>query len=381
MKIAIKDLKPNPIWHSEREPVDALADNIKALGGQPIQKPVVRSKDGKYEVICGWRRVLACKKAGAKGIDCELRDMNDTRAGMLLLSENLFRSNLDDVTKAEICKEIYELQYSDSRSTSYQIVKYVRPLIGITESTIYGWLQTLNLPDDIQQQVKTKEIKGEVARKAHKIGGKKMVETAIKKDIGRHKIQKIGRQLSEIEQQYSPEEYEKVKEKVVSGEITEPEKIKKRAEDLHVKKTWDWLAKQFGAPDIYELTEKDIIKNIQRTTAFLQMLLDNKDIREELLTRYDLLRDLNAAIESFNTVSGEVLYKIDTPFQRSEAVKWFKEWGIFVRGFSGAVLTMQFSEYPIEDQQECIKILDRSTGKLQKMRARLSEELCKHQKG
>lgn len=296
MKIAIKDLRPSSIWHGKRDSVDALADNIKVLGGQPIQKPIVRRKGKIYEVVCGWRRVLASEKAGTKEIDCEVREMNDSQAGMTLLSENLFRSNLDDVTKAEICKKIYESSVAGGQQSKNAIANWISERMGVANSTVRDWLQTMDLPDGVQKIVKERKISGTVARRAHAIGSEEMVKTAVKKDIGRDKIQKISRQLSEIKELY-PEEHEKIKKEVVSGKITEPERIKERAKDLHVKKTWDSLTKQFGSPDIQELAEKDILPNIERIGAFFQMLKDNADIKQELFTRMGIVFKLRSAMK------------------------------------------------------------------------------------
>ncbi len=297
MKIAIKDLRPNPIWHGERDSINALADNIKALGGQPIQKPVVRSKNGKYQVICGWRRVLACKKAKIVEIDCEIRDMPDERVGALMLSENLFRSNIDDATKGEICKKIYKLEKKKEASSKAQIQKLLSPTLGITERAIGTWLKTLELPPEIIEQVKKKKIKGQTARKANKVGGKKMVETAIEQDITTTQMDKMAAELKDIEENI-PDVYEEVKAKVISGEITDAKKVKEKAEALHVKKNFESLAKQFGAPDIHELTRDDILKSIKRLGAFFQVLLDNEDIKTELLTDNQLFLDLKRAMRA-----------------------------------------------------------------------------------
>jgi ParB/RepB/Spo0J family partition protein len=102
--ISIDDLvmdKPNP---EDRTIVKDFAENIaKSIQSDGLlHEPIVRSipdRPGKYKVIAGRHRVIACSKyLGWTEIPCKIapESMTDEEAKAIELAENLFRNNLDN---------------------------------------------------------------------------------------------------------------------------------------------------------------------------------------------------------------------------------------------------------------------------------------------
>jgi ParB family chromosome partitioning protein len=106
MQVAIDHVKPNP--HQPRKLFDDdelthLADSIKNHG--VLQPLVVRQgKDG-YELIAGERRLRAAQRAGLRDVPVRIVDFNDQQVVEAALVENIQRSDLNPIEKAQGFKE------------------------------------------------------------------------------------------------------------------------------------------------------------------------------------------------------------------------------------------------------------------------------------
>jgi len=79
------------------EAVDTLAESIMVDGVlEPLVVRPSKAEVGKYEVVCGVRRLSAAQKAGLKAVPCIVREMNDVDAMEATLVENMERRNLSD---------------------------------------------------------------------------------------------------------------------------------------------------------------------------------------------------------------------------------------------------------------------------------------------
>jgi ParB family chromosome partitioning protein len=90
--------------------IDDLAISIKKIGLlQPIA--VAPSKqEGKFEIILGQRRYLACKKLGWTTIPCTVFDENidPIDAKVISFSENILREGLHNLDIIDICTALYK---------------------------------------------------------------------------------------------------------------------------------------------------------------------------------------------------------------------------------------------------------------------------------
>ena len=89
------------------ESMQAMADSVKAVG---IQTPaVVRPKeDGRYELVSGHRRKMACELAGLEVIPCIVREMSRDEAIISMVDSNLQREVILPSEKAKSYKMRYE---------------------------------------------------------------------------------------------------------------------------------------------------------------------------------------------------------------------------------------------------------------------------------
>jgi ParB family transcriptional regulator, chromosome partitioning protein len=93
-----------------REELVALAANISEHGLQNPVKLRLRP-DGRYQVLAGWRRILAIMLLGWAEIDAVVyRDISDQMAQDINVIDNALRSELNDVEKAEQVKVLKEKQ-------------------------------------------------------------------------------------------------------------------------------------------------------------------------------------------------------------------------------------------------------------------------------
>jgi ParB family chromosome partitioning protein len=150
--------------------IDELAASIREKGLlQPIT--VRPASKGRYEVIIGQRRFLACKKVGHNPVPCLIRDdLDDSDAVAISLVENVHRADMNPLDKARALKSLYDRSYSYdrvSRETSW------------SPQTIRRYLSLLELPSEIQQKIGTAEGPagvGALARLANTFRGQEAID-------------------------------------------------------------------------------------------------------------------------------------------------------------------------------------------------------------
>jgi ParB family chromosome partitioning protein len=85
------------------ESMQAMADSVKSIG---ITTPAaVRQKeDGRYELIAGHRRKMACELAGRETLPCIVREMSRDQAIIAMVDSNLQREHILPSEKAKSYK-------------------------------------------------------------------------------------------------------------------------------------------------------------------------------------------------------------------------------------------------------------------------------------
>jgi ParB family chromosome partitioning protein len=139
---ARKDLQAG----QEDSGIDELASSIRQQG--LLSPPIVRATtDGRYEVLVGQRRLLACRKVGLDPVPCLVRDdLGDTDAVALSLIENVHRADMHPLDKARALKALYD---------RYQTYERVAKESAWSATTIKKYIQLLSLPDELQQRLGT----------------------------------------------------------------------------------------------------------------------------------------------------------------------------------------------------------------------------------
>lgn len=140
-------IDPNP--HQPRQVFDeealkGLADSISVHG---ILQPVVvtESKDGRYELIAGERRVRAAKLANITQIPAIVRSFNEQQKLELALIENLQRQDLNAIETATSYRKLVD-QFNLS-------LEEIAKRVGKDGSTISNTMRLLNLPLEAKRAV------------------------------------------------------------------------------------------------------------------------------------------------------------------------------------------------------------------------------------
>ena len=138
----------------DEQALEELAASIKVNG--LIQPITVREVDGGYEIIAGERRWRACQKAGMETIPCYLLSPDENQAAEMALIENIQR---EDLTAVEEAKGYVQLMRRASL-TQEELAKRV----GKSQSAIANKIRLLNLPEEVQEAVTSRELSERHAR-------------------------------------------------------------------------------------------------------------------------------------------------------------------------------------------------------------------------
>ena len=145
-EIDINLILPNPKQprtYFDEEALNELIISIREVG--ILQPPVVRQKNGKYELIMGERRYRAAKAVGLKTIPVIIRNTPDNLLLRDALIENIHRSNLNPLEEGAA----YAQLLTDFNYTHEELAEKLgrsRPLISNT-------IRLLNLPAAVQRKV------------------------------------------------------------------------------------------------------------------------------------------------------------------------------------------------------------------------------------
>jgi ParB family transcriptional regulator, chromosome partitioning protein len=142
-ELAVSNIVPNPLQprsHINEAELVELTASIEASG--LLQPIVVRSKNGKYELIAGERRWRAVQRLGWPKIPAVIKEADDQTLLTLALIENLQR---DDLTAIDAAAGYQRL------SDEFQLGQAeIARLVGRDRSTVANLLRLLRLPDPIK---------------------------------------------------------------------------------------------------------------------------------------------------------------------------------------------------------------------------------------
>lgn len=149
--INIDEIKPNqyqPRTSFDKEAIEELALSIKQNG--LIQPIIVRESYMGYELIAGERRYRACKSLGHKQINAIVIKANEVQAATLALIENVQREDLSPIEEANGYLQMIRLTGLTQQQLSYKI--------GKKQTTISNKIRLLNLNQQVQEAINSKQI-------------------------------------------------------------------------------------------------------------------------------------------------------------------------------------------------------------------------------
>jgi ParB family chromosome partitioning protein len=134
--------------------LEALKHSIATHG--LLQPIVVRPTETGYQLVAGERRLRAAKDAGWKEIPVRIVDLNDQQTFEAALVENLQRTDLNPIEKAQGFRD-YLNQY---HLTHEELARRV----GLDRATVTNFLRLLELPPEVQEAVRLGQISNGHAR-------------------------------------------------------------------------------------------------------------------------------------------------------------------------------------------------------------------------
>jgi ParB family transcriptional regulator, chromosome partitioning protein len=149
--VAIDQIDPNPFQPRRQfDPAEiaALADSLRQHG--MIQPVLVRSHNDRYQLIAGERRLRAAVEAQLHEIPARVMDLDDQRVSELAMVENLQREDLGALEKAGAFRD-YLARYGGTQEE-------LAGRLGLDRSTVSNLIRLLDLPEDVQDALRSKRV-------------------------------------------------------------------------------------------------------------------------------------------------------------------------------------------------------------------------------
>ena len=129
-----------------------LSESIRAQGVlQPILvRPISGSDEVRFEIVAGERRWRASHLAGQRTIPALIREMSPEQALAIALIENLQREDLNPMEEAVGFRELRD-RFGLSQEE-------IATRVGKSRSAVANMLRLLNLPDEIQEDLRNGQM-------------------------------------------------------------------------------------------------------------------------------------------------------------------------------------------------------------------------------
>ena len=149
--LRVSDIEPNrkqPRQTFDDAAIAELADSIRQHG--LIQPRVVRSTGANYPLVAGERRWRACRMLGMSEVPVIIKELDDSETAQIALIENIQREDLNPVEEAMAYRSLMD----DYDMTQEELSK----IVGKSRSSIANAVRLLNLPDEVVELLKKREI-------------------------------------------------------------------------------------------------------------------------------------------------------------------------------------------------------------------------------
>jgi len=138
--------------------IDELAESIRERG--LLQAITVAERDGRFEVVFGDRRFLACKKLGFASIRGAVRKYSELDIAIDRATENGQRANLSPLEEAA--------EYVNIHETHGLTWEQIGKMLGKSGGLIVRRVRVLKMHDKIQKAIHEKKISLGVAEELHR---------------------------------------------------------------------------------------------------------------------------------------------------------------------------------------------------------------------
>jgi len=147
--ISIDKIDPNP--HQARLELGNIEELMESIKSKGILEPIlVRSKEGRFEIIAGERRFIASKNLGLKELPCIEMDVQDDEAMEIALIENLQRKDLEIFEEADGLQAMVDMYGYNHQQVSEKI--------GKARSTITEILSISRIPQHVRDIMRSSGV-------------------------------------------------------------------------------------------------------------------------------------------------------------------------------------------------------------------------------
>lgn len=144
-----------------REDLGDIAGLAATIAERGLLQPpgVVSIGGGRYRVVYGGRRCAAAEQLGLEKIPCIVLDGDDPDLLLRQLIENLQRQDLNDIEQARAFARLRaRLVEEHGRLPEHELDEAVGAAVGLSGRTVRRYLGLLELPDDVQQLIRRREL-------------------------------------------------------------------------------------------------------------------------------------------------------------------------------------------------------------------------------
>jgi ParB family chromosome partitioning protein len=150
-EVPVEAIEQNPYQPRKAFDDDELAslrDSIRTHG--VLQPLVVRQVDGHFQLVAGERRLRAARAAGLGAVPVRVVDFNDQQLVEAALIENIQRSDLNPIEKAQGFKDYLERFHMTHEQLAQRL--------GLARPTISNLVAILELPQEVQDAVRVGQL-------------------------------------------------------------------------------------------------------------------------------------------------------------------------------------------------------------------------------
>ncbi len=150
-ELAVSQIGMNPYQPRKEIDPDELAQLKESVQAHGVLQPIVVRKVGdQFQLVAGERRLRAAQEAGLKTIPVRLVDFNDQQAMEAALVENIQRSDLNPIEKAQGFKDYLDRFHLNHEQLAHRL--------GLARSTITNLVNLLELTPEVQNALRVNQI-------------------------------------------------------------------------------------------------------------------------------------------------------------------------------------------------------------------------------
>jgi ParB family chromosome partitioning protein len=150
-QVAVGDIDHSPFQPRKAFDDDELASLSASIKTHGVLQPlVVRQVEGRYQLVAGERRLRAAKTAGLAQVPVRIVDFNDQQVSEAALIENIQRTDLNPIEKAQGFKD-----YLGRFAMTHE---QLAGRLGLARPTITNLVALLDLPPEVQNLVRNGQL-------------------------------------------------------------------------------------------------------------------------------------------------------------------------------------------------------------------------------